>query len=90
MRAGAALLRKARDDDTAQINTTPFSVNLLNTLELELQYEANQLDGLETRVDEILNFARQHGIVDFTFSAYRTAAAIVRRNGDLKGAVETT
>jgi LuxR family maltose regulon positive regulatory protein len=88
MRAGAALLRKARDDDTAQINTTPFSVNLLNTLELELQYEANQLDGLETRVDEILNFARQHGIVDFTFSAYRTAAAIVRRNGDLKGAVE--
>ncbi|MBX9896439.1 MAG: LuxR C-terminal-related transcriptional regulator [Qipengyuania sp.] len=88
MRAGAALLRKARDDDTAEINTTPFSVNLLNTLELELQYEVNQLDGLETRVDEILDFVRQHGIVDFTFSAYRTAAAIVRRNGDLKGAVE--
>lgn len=86
MHAGAELLRKARDN--AQINTTPFSVNLLNTLELELQYEANQLDGLETRVDEILDFARQHGTVDFTFSAYRTAAAIVRRNGDLEGAVE--
>jgi ATP/maltotriose-dependent transcriptional regulator MalT len=88
MHAGAELLRKARNDDNAQINTTPFSVNLLNTLELELQYEANQLDGIETRVDEILHFARQHGIVDFIFSAYRTAAAIDRHNGDLKGAVE--
>ncbi|MBB3871249.1 LuxR C-terminal-related transcriptional regulator [Brevundimonas mediterranea] len=88
MHAGAELLRKARNDDNAQINTTPFSVNLLNTLELELQYEANQLDGIETRVEEILDFARQHGIVDFIFSAYRTAAAIDRHNGDLKGAVE--
>lgn len=88
MHAGAELLRKARKDDNAQINTTPFSVNLLNTLELELRYEANQLDGLETRIDEILDFARQHGIVDFTFSAYRTAAAIARRNGNPEGAVE--
>lgn len=81
MHAGAELLRKARDDDHAQINTTPFSVNLLNTLELELQYEANQLDGIEARVDECLDFVRRHGIVDFAFSAYRTAAAISRRNG---------
>lgn len=88
MRAGAALLRKARDDDNAQINTTPFSVNLLNTLELELQYEANQLDGIETRVDESLEFVRRHGIVDFIFSAYRTAAAIARRNGNPKRAAE--
>lgn len=88
MRTGAALLRKARDDDNAQINTTPFSVNLLNTLELELQYEANELDGIETRVDESLDFVRRHGIVDFTFSAYRTAAAIARRNGHPKRAAE--
>ncbi len=88
MRAGAVLLRKARDDDIARISATPFSVNLLSTLEFELQYEANQLDGLETRVDEVLSFVRQHGIVDFIFSAYRTAAGIVRHNGDLKGAVE--
>lgn len=88
MRAGAALLRKARDDDNAQINRTPFAVNLLNTLELELQYEANQLDGIETLVDESLEFVRQHGIVDFTFSAYRTAAAIARRNGNPKRATE--
>lgn len=88
MRAGSTLLRKVRDDENAQINTTPFSVNLLNTLELELQYEANQLDGIETRVDESLDFVRQHGVVDFTFSAYRTAAAIARRNGNPKRAVE--
>ena len=88
MRAGATLLRKAHNDDNAQINKTPFSVNLLNTLELELQYEANQLDGIETRVDESLDFVRQHGIADFAFSAYRTAAAIARRNGNPKRAAE--
>ena len=88
MGASAALLLKARDDDNAQISTTPFSVNLLNTLEFELKYETNQLDGIETRVDECLDFVRQHGVVDFTFSAYRTAAAIARRNGDPKRAAE--
>ena len=88
VRAAAASLRKARDDDSAQVNATPFSVNLLNTLELELQYEANQLDDIETRVDETLDFVRRHGVVDFTFSAYRTAAAIARRNGHPKRAAE--
>lgn len=88
MRAGAALLKKARGDENAQINTTPFSVNLLNTLELEIQYEANQLDGIEAHVDEILDFVRRHGIVDFTFSAYRTAAAIARCKGNPKRAAE--
>ncbi len=76
--------KKARGDENAQINTTPFSVNLLNTLELEIQYEANQLDGIEAHVDEILDFVRRHGIVDFTFSAYRTAAAIARCKGNPK------
>jgi len=88
IRAGDALLLKAREDENAQINTTLFSLNLLNTLELELQYEANELDGIETRVDECLDFVRRHGIVDFTFSAYRTAAAIARRNGHPKRAAE--
>ena len=86
--AAALLLRKARDDNSAQTSTTPFSVDLLNTLELEIDYEANQLDGIEARIDDILVFVRRHGIVDFTFSAYRTAAAIARRNGDPKAAVE--
>jgi len=84
---GADLLKIAHADENAQVSRTPFSVNLLNTLELELQYEANQLDGIETRVDEVLGFVRQHGIVDFTFSAYRTAAAIARKNGDFESAV---
>ncbi len=88
MHASAELLQKARDDDNAKISTTPFSVNLLNTLELEINYEANQLDGIEARVDELLEFVRRHGIVDFTFSAYRTAAAISRRNGNSQRATE--
>lgn len=87
MYAAADLLGKARNDDNARIDSTPFSANLLNTLELELGYETGRLDGIETRVDEILDFARRHGVVDFTFSAYRTAAAIARRNGDLNAAV---
>ena len=88
MHEGAELLQKARDDENAKINMTPFSVNLLNTLELEINYEADQLDGLEARVDEVLEFVRRHGIVDFTFSAYRTAAAISRRNGNSQRAIE--
>lgn len=87
VRAVADLLTVVRADQKAQVSRTPFSLNLLNTLEFELRYEANQLDGIETRVDEVLNFVRQHGIVDFTFSAYRTAAAIARDNGDFKSAV---
>ncbi len=88
VRASAALIQKAREGDNAQINTTPFTVNLLNTLELEIQYEANQLDGIEARVDEILDFVRRHGIVDFIFLAYRTAAAIARRKGNSTRAAE--
>ncbi len=88
MHEGAELLQKARDDENAKFNLTPFSVNLLNTLELEINYEADQLDGLEARVDEVLEFVRRHGIVDFTFSAYRTAAAISRRNGNSQRAIE--
>jgi len=88
MRAGTALIQKARDDNNAQIKLTPFSVNLLNTLALEIQYEANQLDDIESRVDESLDFVRQHGVVDLTFSAYRTAAAIARRSGNPLRAAE--
>lgn len=87
VRSGAELLRMARKDENANINSTPFSANLLNTLELEIQYEANRLDGINIRIDDILEFVRQHGVVDFIFSAYRTAAAIDRHNGDLKGAI---
>ncbi|WP_298745796.1 LuxR C-terminal-related transcriptional regulator [uncultured Brevundimonas sp.] len=87
MYAAADLLAQARDDDNARIDSTPFSASLLNTLEFELGYETGRPDGIETRVDEILDFARRHGVVDFTFSAYRTAAAIARRNGDLNAAM---
>ena len=87
MYAAADLLAKARNDDNARIDSTPFSASLLNTLEFELGYETGRLDGIETRVDDILDFARRHGVVDFTFSAYRTAAAIARRNGDLDAAI---
>ncbi|GAA0740499.1 helix-turn-helix transcriptional regulator [Sphingomonas trueperi] len=88
MQAGTDLLRRARNDDNAQINATPFSANLLDMLELELRYEANQLDGIAARVDDVLDFVRQHGVVDFVFSAFRTAAAIAHRDGDRKGAIE--
>src|SRR3546814_11758862 len=82
MQGAAELLRCARNDNIAQINATPFSVNLLEILELELRYETNQLDGIASRVDHILDFVRQHGVVDFLFSPFRTAAAIATREGD--------
>src|SRR3546814_19114051 len=36
----------------------------------------------------ILDFVRQHGVVDFLFSAFRTAAAIANREGDRRVASE--
>lgn len=88
MLAAADLLDKARNDGNAEISRTPFSASLLNVLELEVRYEANQLEGIEARVDDVLGFVRQHGIVDFVFSAYRTAAAIAGRDGNIKAAVD--
>lgn len=84
---GKDLLRMAREDDHAQIASTPFSASLLNALELELRYEANQLEGIEESADAALDFTQQHGIVDFTFAAYRTGAAIARNKGDTEKAV---
>ncbi len=88
MQGAAERLRCARNDNIAQINATPFSANLLEILELELRYETNQLDGIASRVDNILDFVRQHGVVDFLFSAFRTAAAIANREGDRRVASE--
>src|SRR3546814_5851755 len=67
MQGAAERLRCARNVNIAQINATPFSANLLEILELELRYETNQLDGIASRVDNILDFVRQHGVVDFLF-----------------------
>src|SRR3546814_20638935 len=88
MQGAGERLRCARNDNIAQINATPFSANLLEILELELRYETNQLDGIASRVDNILDFVRQHGVVDFLFSAFRTAAAIANREGDRRVASE--
>src|SRR3546814_9635344 len=88
MQGAAERLRCARNDNIAQINAKPFSANLQEILELELRYETNQLDGIASRVDNILDFVRQHDVVDFLFSAFRTAAAIANREGDRRVASE--
>jgi len=74
--SGAALLRGARNDRLAKMTDTPFAANLLDMLELELRYESNQLAGITRSVNDVLDFVRKHGVVDFIHSAFRTAAAI--------------
>ncbi len=88
MGSAADLLRNARDDEQAQFRATPFSAKLLDLLELEIDYEANRLGTLGSRIGNVLEFVRHHGVVDLTFLAFRTAAAFIDLGGDRQGAIE--
>lgn len=87
LRIGASLLQTARNDEPKLGDNTAFSTNLLDLLDLEIRYESNQLDGISAQVEVVLDFVRQHGVVDFIFSAFRTAAAIAELGGDRQRAI---